>query len=110
VPVTAKEYERILQFVWNNNVKLKEQGSTCPFYNGQCTIYSVRPLICRIFGHSPRLSCKKGYNVNVPDRKLRKLIAKNGEAIRVLHDMISVVNGTKPMDVKSLIQTELQNG
>lgn len=105
VPVTKKEYDTILDFVWNNNIKLISQGSTCPFYNGQCSIYSVRPLICRIFGHSPRLPCKKGYNVDVPDRKLRKMIDKNGEAFRVLHDMIAVVNGTKPVDVESLIKT-----
>lgn len=41
--------------------KLRTEGMTCNMLkNGRCTVYSVRPLICRIWGVSPRLKCPHG--------------------------------------------------
>ena len=37
------------------------QGTTCPYVSVEgCTIYPVRPLICRLYGVSADYRCKKG--------------------------------------------------
>jgi Fe-S-cluster containining protein len=80
---------RIKQFVESTGVVPKEQGLICPFYQGgHCKIYTVRPLLCRIFGHTEKLKCERGYNVNLPNKKIRKLLLKNGIGVGMLHSFI----------------------
>ena len=44
----------------------------CP--NG-CSVYSERPLICRLFGTTPRLSCPNGYRPdNMIDPEIERQI------------------------------------
>lgn len=75
-----------------HRIKPLRQGVTCPFCRqGACAIYPVRPFICRIFGHSPWLVCRKGYNVNLPRHKLRRLqrrYARTGVPDRWLHSFV----------------------
>ena len=38
------------------------RGLTCPLLsaNGRCTVYQVRPLICRLWGTTRALACPQG--------------------------------------------------
>jgi Fe-S-cluster containining protein len=74
VMCNVTEIRQIMVYIAEHQITPIRQGITCPFcQQGLCAIYPVRPYICRIFGHSPRLVCKRGYNVNLPQRKLQKL-------------------------------------
>lgn len=57
---TRTEGERIKAYLKKNAMKpVKAQGNTCPHLNKSgCTIYPVRPLICRLYGTSPNYRCK----------------------------------------------------
>lgn len=60
------EYRRIAAYAKRAKIKPKKQGTTCPFYqNGKCSVYPVRPAMCRLYGHVPGMECPRGYNVNV---------------------------------------------
>jgi len=75
-PVTKAELKTIQAYVARRGITPVSQGLTCPLYlNGECSVYQVRPLICRAFGHVDKLQCVKGYDVPMAglDRKLRKL-------------------------------------
>jgi Fe-S-cluster containining protein len=87
-PTTDSEFRRIEAFVQERGVVVVDQGITCPFYQGgRCVIYQVRPLSCRLFGHSEKMACPRGYNTNIPERKIRRAIERGGGAHRVLHEM-----------------------
>lgn len=96
-PTTETEFRRIERYV-------KEQGITpihhsddeeqCPLYqDGKCTVYAVRPLICRIFGHSDRLQCERGYNVDVAQREIDRMVGANGRPTRLLHELVPSLAG-----------------
>jgi len=57
---TGIEDERIKVFLNKNAMKPgKAHGTTCPYSNESgCTIYPVRPLICRLYGTSSNYRCK----------------------------------------------------
>ena len=57
---TRVEDERVKAFLRKNSMQLGEaQGNTCPYLNETgCSIYPVRPLICRLYGTSPSYRCK----------------------------------------------------
>ena len=63
---TKVEDERIKEFLREHSMQLGEaQGHTCPYLDeslaiGGCSIYPVRPLICRLYGTSPNYLCKVG--------------------------------------------------
>jgi hypothetical protein len=44
---------------------LKAEGPTCPLLSkeGECTVYRIRPLICRAWGALPSLPCPHGCKV-----------------------------------------------
>lgn len=55
----------------------------CPFLNrksNQCSIYAVRPAICRIFGTTPQLRCPHGYAPEaaemLSEERSREILAK----------------------------------
>jgi len=88
-PTTDSEYRRIEAFVVKHGVEVCDQGVTCPFYQkGRCAVYPVRPLSCRLFGHSEGMPCPHGYNTNIPERKVRRAIERGGGASRVLHELL----------------------
>ena len=63
---TEVEDKRIKEFLQQHSRPLGEaQGKTCPYLDedlseGGCSIYPVRPLICRLYGTSPNYLCKMG--------------------------------------------------
>lgn len=41
--------------------KKTARGTTCPYISpGGCTIYPVRPFICRLYGVAPNYPCREG--------------------------------------------------
>jgi hypothetical protein len=67
----------------------------CPWYqDGVCAVHPVRPLVCRVFGHSPALPCIRGYNTNVRPAVERRLLAAHKrlcpdpELARYLHEVV----------------------
>jgi len=57
---TRIEDERIKAFLRESSRQIgKARGNTCPYLNETgCSIYPVRPLICRLYGTSPNYRCK----------------------------------------------------
>jgi len=96
VPATAAEFQRVLAYIRERDIKPKDQGITCPLYlDGKCSVYPVRPLICRAFGHVEGMVCSRGHNTNVPREVDTKIVA-NGRVEHLLHDVLAIVNpGTK---------------
>lgn len=101
VPVTEAEYERVGRYAKEHGIEpLHDTGLTCPWYQGgRCAVHPARPLACRVFGHTPRLQCCRGYNTDVPDRKIRRAVQRNGVPTRLLHEhagpLEPVVQGLK---------------
>lgn len=55
IPASLSELEKIEKYIAENNVKPIERSNKtiCPFRddeNKKCLIYSVRPVVCRLFG------------------------------------------------------------
>jgi Fe-S-cluster containining protein len=61
------EWERVKRAKGGTVPKLR--GLTCPMLSptGKCTVYSVRPYICRLWGTTRELRCPEGCE---PDRWL----------------------------------------
>lgn len=63
---TRVEDKRIKEFLQERSMSQGEaQGNTCPYLDedlkaGGCSIYPVRPLICRLYGTSPNYLCIMG--------------------------------------------------
>jgi len=59
---TRVEDERIREYLRvQGREPLPTQGTTCPYVcQHGCTIYPVRPLICRLYGTSPNYQCIMG--------------------------------------------------
>jgi Fe-S-cluster containining protein len=92
-PATKVELDRVVAYVRENGIVPKDQGLTCPlFLDGACSVYSVRPLICRAFGHVEGMDCTRGYNVNVPSEALDEKLRMNGEDYHLLHEVLAIVN------------------
>jgi Fe-S-cluster containining protein len=92
IPVNETEFRKVERYVKDHGiVPIEHHDGTCPLYqDGKCTVYPVRPLICQLFGHSEDklMQCTRGYNVNIPEREVHRMIAANGGATRTLHDLL----------------------
>jgi len=91
VPVTETEYRRIERYVKEHGIQPVEHAEAyqCPVYiDGKCAVYPVRPLICQVFGHAEDLPCSRGYNANVPQQEVDRMIRNNGKSTRLLHELI----------------------
>ncbi|UCG12040.1 MAG: YkgJ family cysteine cluster protein [Deltaproteobacteria bacterium] len=68
---TRVEDARVKEFLREHSIKQGEaRDNTCPYLgDGGCTIYPVRPLICRLYGTAPNYQCKMGVH---PDRLLHE--------------------------------------
>ena len=65
-PCTKDEFYNIQEYVKKNGIKPIRQEGQCPLYiDGKCSVYEVRPLICRLYGHHEAMTCPRGYNVNI---------------------------------------------
>lgn len=83
------EYQKILAHANEHGISPMQQGVTCPWYqNGGCAVYPVRPGICRLFGHTEKLACKHGYNVNITSALERVAKRAIGNPTRCLHEVL----------------------
>ena len=59
---TRIENRRLREYLKKNEMPFKlAEGTTCPYLSDRgCTIYPVRPFICRLFGAAPDLQCQLG--------------------------------------------------
>jgi len=91
-PVLCQEDEflSVTGYARNRGIEPVRQGLTCPFYQGgTCQVYPVRPLVCRLFGHAENLTCSRGYNTNIPERRLASInrdYFRRGTPDRLLHE------------------------
>lgn len=90
VPASTAELAAIRAFITEHGVVPKEQGITCPFYDGKCGIYPVRPTLCRAFGHTKELKCAHGYGDRaLSDTSVRLLLkAQMKKGHRLLHSLL----------------------
>jgi len=111
VPVTETEYRAVERYAKAHGITPLDQNDTCPFFqNGTCAVYDVRPTLCRLFGHTPGMTCPHGYNVNVPDRDVDRIMRSSGLSTlslrdagtgganhtkRLLHDLVSPEAGAR---------------
>jgi Fe-S-cluster containining protein len=73
------EFDAVAAYVLKHDIRPRRQGQRCPLYiDGECSVYPVRPFICRAFGHATDLECERGYNVNIPLRRSNRLIDDYG--------------------------------
>lgn len=83
------EYQKIIEYAEANQITPINQGATCPWYQqGTCSVYPVRPGLCRLFGHTERMTCKHGYNVNISSGLERVAKRAIGNATRCLHEVL----------------------
>jgi uncharacterized protein len=87
------EYQRLTAYVKKHGLTPIKQGLTCPwFQNGTCVVYEVRPLVCRLFGHVKRMTCPRGYNVNISqddEYRIGRQYKKEGDPnARFLHEAL----------------------
>lgn len=82
-----------MAYVIKNKIVPKDQGITCPLYlDGKCSVYEVRPLVCRAFGHVDGMNCSRGYNANLPSEIVDARLRANGEGARITHEVLRLVN------------------
>lgn len=92
-PATEAEFNRVVAYVTKHKIVPKDQGITCPLYlDGKCSVYDVRPLACRAFGHIEGMDCSRGYNTNMPSEGVNARLLANGEADRILHEVLTIQN------------------
>ena len=103
VITSRPEYDRVIEYATANGISPVDNGITCPwFQQGRCAVHAARPTVCRLFGHSDRLVCSKGYNVNV-SRNVEMRINGNMMAearatgAHYLHDVLGEGAGVRAM-------------
>jgi Fe-S-cluster containining protein len=91
VPATETEFRAVERFIADRDIEpAAHTDGTCPFYQNEgCAIYPVRPLLCRLYGHSvdPMMTCPRGYNVNIEERDVARMMRANGKHTHVLHEL-----------------------
>jgi Fe-S-cluster containining protein len=129
VAASKAEFDAVVAFAAARGITPVKQGSMCPwFQGGRCAVYEARPIVCRLFGHTPTGECPRGYNANMTMQALRDTVHRGKLAVigagdfakvRLLHEVCMTpaeiaqaidsgitrervaeltVNGTKPLD------------
>jgi len=83
VPCSKSEFIIIKGYVEKNNilpVRHRDPISCSAFSkdNG-CLIYEVRPVLCRLMGHSAKMPCRFGCNVDIPKEQEDAIMAGYSE-------------------------------
>ncbi len=109
-PVLWFEPEELLikKYLSNNNIKrivwtkeeFENNNMRCPYLReDQCSIYPVRPLVCRLQGAAPDLLCKKKTNQkNMDSLELKKMLDDFKKLI-IETKRINVFYCTKKLDL-----------
>lgn len=88
VPISMKEFHEIVAYVKKHKPKYNKNNDnlTCKFrVDGRCSIYSVRPILCRLFGVTHGLNCINGNQFNINGRKY---LDPNVKVVGLLNDSI----------------------
>ena len=92
-PATEEEYALIQRFIARHKIipVRHPDGETCPlFIDGRCAIYPVRPMICRLYGHTQDLNCPLGRNIQ-DESAVRRLMDRydvlRTSKTRILHEL-----------------------
>lgn len=93
VMVTETEFQRVSRYVKEKGIVPVEDPTdlTCPlFIDGRCSVYEVRPMICKAYGHADvdTLRCPRGYNVDVPTEQVDRMLRSNGQPTRFLSEIL----------------------
>lgn len=88
VAMTRLEWKRLKSFVGKTNKQIGpckgKEGLTCPLLTDEkrCSAYSVRPLICRLWGLVKEMKCPHGCEPTrwLPDAEARQIINEMEEA------------------------------
>lgn len=92
VMCSSAEAKTIVNVINARGIKPVRQGSKCPLYiDGKCSVYEVRPTVCKLFGHVEKMPCSRGYNTNVSDEiahEYHKVMARGGTGSRRLLHML----------------------
>ena len=94
-----------MKYAREHNITPRRQGQICPFYlGGRCSVYPVRPLVCKFYGHTPRMECPRGYNVNVKPKVEKRVwrayfedIKATGGEPRYLHEAVFTLEEVQRM-------------
>ena len=94
VPVSKDEAEQIKKYITNTNPKIgKGNFLNCKFrVDGKCSIYPVRPIMCKLFGVTKGMSCTNGNTKEIDGRKF----LEGYKSIGLLNNVIKA----KPTDGK----------
>lgn len=61
IEMSEAEWERIAARIGNQDLSCDAQTLTCPLLvEGQCSVYPVRPMICRLWGLTEAMRCPHG--------------------------------------------------
>lgn len=87
------EYQAVNEYAAAHNITPIRQGIRCPWYQGgQCAVYPVRPMVCRLYGHTPKMTCSFGHNCFITPRRERKIMGEYvdsyGSSPRFLHEVV----------------------
>lgn len=104
-PIIWFEPEEIMirEFLKNNNMKYtkwtKEQfeknKNKCPYLKkDRCSIYEVRPIVCRLQGVIPDLPCKYNNKILMSGEEVKKVKKEMEDLLREM-DAVGVIYSTK---------------
>jgi Fe-S-cluster containining protein len=75
--------------------QFERNKSKCPYLkNDRCSIYPVRPIVCRLQGNISDLPCKNNKNGYISEKKLAE-IKKDMEKLVKEMDSVGIIYGTK---------------
>lgn len=80
-PVTGPELTRLRAFIRQHDLQPHQHAAApgrCPAFDGaRCTVYPVRPMICRLFARVADLPCPHGCgDAAVPVQQARALVRR----------------------------------
>ena len=74
--ILMKDYmkkHKIENIKWTD-VEFKKNDMKCPFLkNDRCSIYQVRPIVCRLQGNIPDLPCRYNKNNFISEESIKKI-------------------------------------
>lgn len=103
-PLSLEECDKILAYVKKdkeNLIKVKEainakkDALACSFLdkNNKCSIYSARPIVCKIFGVDRHLICEYGNTANIDFRKLNIPELKSTRSMHLTNKLVKEIRG-----------------
>ena len=75
--------ENNMKYLTKSSEEFVQQGMQCPYIkNDRCSIYPVRPIVCRLQGNTPELPCTQNVNTVIPKQILDKIKQEMDSLVR----------------------------